>query len=59
MGRWTARRAAFRAIIDGSACVHPGSVFDPMSARIAQDIGFEIGMFAGSTGAAVVPESAV
>jgi carboxyvinyl-carboxyphosphonate phosphorylmutase len=28
--------------------VHPGSVFDPISARIAEDLGFEIGMFAGS-----------
>ncbi|MGY9055488.1 MAG: isocitrate lyase/PEP mutase family protein, partial [Alphaproteobacteria bacterium] len=31
-----------------------GSVFDPMSARIAQDIGFEIGMLAGSTGSLTV-----
>ena len=29
-------------------CVHPGSVFDPISARIAEDLGFEVGMFAGS-----------
>jgi carboxyvinyl-carboxyphosphonate phosphorylmutase len=28
--------------------VHPGSVFDPISARIAEDLGFEVGMFAGS-----------
>jgi carboxyvinyl-carboxyphosphonate phosphorylmutase len=28
--------------------VYPASVFDPISARIAEDIGFEIGMFAGS-----------
>ena len=26
----------------------PGFRFDPISARIAEDIGFEIGMFAGS-----------
>ena len=45
---FTARRQRFRAILAGSACVHPGSVFDPISARIAEDIGFEIGMFAGS-----------
>ena len=28
--------------------MHPGSVFDPISARIAEDLGFEVGMFAGS-----------
>ena len=29
-------------------CIHPGSVFDPISARIAEELGFEVGMFAGS-----------
>ena len=42
------RRARFRAVLAGPACVHPGSVFDPISARIAEDLGFETGMFAGS-----------
>lgn len=51
---WTERRARFRAVIEGERCVHPGSVFDPMSARIAQDIGFEVGMLAGSTGSLTV-----
>ena len=45
---FTDRRKRFRAILDGTACVHPGSVFDPISARIAEDLGFECGMFAGS-----------
>jgi carboxyvinyl-carboxyphosphonate phosphorylmutase len=45
---WTERRQRFRAILKGSHCVHPGSVFDPISARIAEQLGFEIGMFAGS-----------
>jgi oxaloacetate decarboxylase len=45
---WTDRRERFRAVLTGSRCVHPGSVFDPISARIAEDLGFEIGMFAGS-----------
>ena len=45
---WTDRRERFRAILGGSRCVHPGSVFDPISARIAEDLGFEVGMFAGS-----------
>ena len=45
---WTSRRERFRALIAGNRCVHPGSVFDPISARIAEDLGFELGMFAGS-----------
>lgn len=48
------RRCRFRAILAGGACVHPGSVFDPMSARIAEDLGFECGMFAGSTASLTV-----
>jgi oxaloacetate decarboxylase len=45
---WTERRQRFRAVLKGPRCVHPGSVFDPISARIAEQLGFEIGMFAGS-----------
>jgi oxaloacetate decarboxylase len=51
---WTDRRERFRAILDGNACIHPGSVFDPISARIAEDIGFEVGMFAGSVASMTV-----
>lgn len=54
MTSWNDRRRASRAVIEGDQCVHPGSVYDPMSARIAQDIGFEVGMFAGSTGSLTV-----
>ena len=46
--RWTARRERFRALLAGSDCIHPGSVYDAISARIAEDLGFETGMFAGS-----------
>lgn len=45
---WTERRQRFRRQIESETCVHPGSVFDPISARIAEDLGFEVGMFAGS-----------
>ncbi len=51
---WSARRAAFRALLAAPHCVHPASVYDPISARIAEDIGFELGMFAGSTGSLTV-----
>ena len=51
---WADRRAKFRAILEGDACVHPGSVYDPVSARIAEEVGFELMMFAGSVGSHAV-----
>ncbi|HEX2939971.1 MAG TPA: isocitrate lyase/PEP mutase family protein [Rhodopila sp.] len=45
---WTDRRERYRALIAGKECIHPGSVHDAISARIAEELGFEIGMFAGS-----------
>ncbi len=45
---WNERRTRFRAHLEGDVCLRPGSVYDPISARIAEDLGFEIGMFAGS-----------
>ena len=50
----TARREAYRAILAGDECVHPASVYDPISARIAQDLGFSVMMFAGSIASATV-----
>jgi oxaloacetate decarboxylase len=50
----TDRRKQYRRVLDGSACVHPASVFDAMSARMAESLGFEVGMFAGSIGSATV-----
>jgi carboxyvinyl-carboxyphosphonate phosphorylmutase len=41
-------RAQFRALLDSNACYHTASVFDPMSARIAADLGFEVGILGGS-----------
>src|SRR5882672_9945101 len=51
---WTGRRERFRALLSGKACVHPASVFDAISARIARDLGFEMGMFAGSVASLTV-----
>src|SRR3982075_843961 len=42
------RRENLRAILSGSACTRPGSVYDAISIRIAEDLGFEVGMFGGS-----------
>lgn len=41
-------REAFRALLAGSSCYHTASVFDPLSARIASDLGFEVGILGGS-----------
>jgi len=54
MSRWQARRERFRSVLSGTRCVYPGSVFDPISARIAEDLGFEVGMFAGSVASLTV-----
>src|SRR5215813_5194298 len=51
---WTDRRDRLRAIVAGARCIHPGSVHDPISARIAEDLGFEAGMFAGSVASLAV-----
>jgi carboxyvinyl-carboxyphosphonate phosphorylmutase len=51
---WTNRRDRLRAIVAGARCIHPASVHDPISARIAEDLGFEAGMFAGSVASLAV-----
>jgi len=48
------RREALRSILSGSRCVRPGSVYDAISIRIAQDLGFEVGMFGGSVASLAV-----
>jgi carboxyvinyl-carboxyphosphonate phosphorylmutase len=41
-------RNEFRALLAGQACVRTASVFDPVSARMAKDLGFEAGILGGS-----------
>lgn len=48
------RRDALRLILTGSTCIRPGSVYDAISIRIAQDLGFEVGMFGGSVASLAV-----
>ena len=48
------RREALRAILKGSSCVRQGSVYDAISIRIAEDLGFEVGMFGGSVASLAV-----
>lgn len=48
------RRQRYRNVLAGTECVHPASVYDAMSARMADSLGFEVGMFAGSIASATV-----
>ena len=48
------RREKLRSILSGAACVHPGSVYDAISIRIAEDLGFPLGMFGGSVASLAV-----
>src|SRR3954464_8441601 len=49
------RREKLRSILSGGICVHPGSVYDAISIRIAEDLGFPLGMFRGSVALPAVP----
>ncbi|WP_346830986.1 oxaloacetate decarboxylase [Pseudomonas abietaniphila] len=44
----SALRRNFRQLLASQACFETASVFDPMSARIAADLGFEVGILGGS-----------
>jgi len=41
-------RNEFRQLLASNRCYHTASVFDPMSARIAADLEFEVGILGGS-----------
>jgi carboxyvinyl-carboxyphosphonate phosphorylmutase len=42
------QRKRLRAVFAGIQCISPASVYDPLSARVAESVGYEIGMLAGS-----------
>ena len=44
----TQQRERLRAVLAGTKCLSPASVYDTLSARVAQAVGYEIGMLAGS-----------
>jgi carboxyvinyl-carboxyphosphonate phosphorylmutase len=44
----TEQRKRLRALLAGTRCLSPASVYDPLSARAAEAAGYEIGMLAGS-----------
>jgi carboxyvinyl-carboxyphosphonate phosphorylmutase len=52
--RNTERRQRIRDHFATNECIRPASVFDPVSARIATDLGFEFGMLGGSVASTTV-----
>src|SRR6201996_8524672 len=48
------RREKLRALFSDARCIRPGSVYDATSIRIADDLGFEVGMFGGSVASLAV-----
>ena len=48
------RRERLRQVLKTPAVTNPGSVFDPVSARLAQAAGYEFGLFAGSVASSVI-----
>jgi len=51
---WSSRRQTFRALLEGDRCVCPASTYDTLSARIAETLGFELGMLGGSVACVAV-----
>src|SRR4029079_518534 len=51
---WSERRERFRGLMASNRCVHTGSGYDAISSRIAEELGFEVGMFSGSVGSMAV-----
>ena len=48
------KRANFRALLSGPTCASAGSVWDPISARIADKLGVQVGLMGGSLGSYAV-----
>jgi carboxyvinyl-carboxyphosphonate phosphorylmutase len=48
------RREKLRSTLSNPGCIRPGSVYDAVSIRIAEDLGFEVGMFGGSVASLAV-----
>lgn len=54
MHRWYKRRQKFRALLQRDDCIFPASVYDPVSVRIAEGLGFEAGILGGSVASLTV-----
>src|SRR6201995_6029725 len=51
---YRARREKLRSILSGHRCIRPGSVYDAISIRIPEALGFDLGMFGGSVASLAV-----
>ena len=40
----TEKRKRFRAVLAGPRCLSPATVFDALSARVAESVGYELGL---------------
>src|SRR4029077_20679874 len=50
----TEKRKRLRAVLAGPQCVSPATVFDALSARVAEAVGYEFGILSGSVFAATL-----
>src|SRR4051794_23473536 len=50
--KYLEKRKQLRAIFSKPECPSPASVFDPLSARIAEMTGFNVGLFSGKIASA-------
>ena len=44
----TEKRTRLRAVLNGSTCLSPATVFDALSARVAESVGYEVAVLSGS-----------
>lgn len=49
-----AKRARLRSVLHGDRCIMAASTYDPLSARVAEDLDFEVGVLGGSAAALAV-----
>ena len=45
---YSKQRERLRAVLAGTECLSPATVFDALSARVAEAVGYEIGILSGS-----------
>ena len=46
--RFTEYRRHLRAVLTGDVCLSPATVYDALSARVAESVGYRIGVLSGS-----------
>jgi len=51
---YTEQRKRLRAVFGGTKCLSPASVYDALSARVAESVGYEIGVLSGSVSASIL-----